>query len=108
MNRETQLMQAIRYAVNRTGRARLMRNSVGYDAEARVRYGLGVGSADLVGMLRGGRVFVLEVKTASGRTTSEQQAWLDTVRRFGGFAAVVRSVDDALAALERAEAGADQ
>lgn len=104
MNRETVIMRNVRLALNRTGRARLVRNNVGVDAAHGIRYGLGVGSADLVGMLRSGRVFCLEVK-AGGRTTREQAAWLASVRRWGGFAAVVRSVEDAMAALERAEQG---
>lgn len=108
MNRETIIMRNIRLAVNRTGRARVVRNNVGLDATSGVRYGLGIGSADLVGMLRSGRVFALEVKSGPGRLTTEQRAWIAAVRRWGGFATVVRSVEDALAALERAEAGASE
>lgn len=104
---EAVLQAKIRQAINLDGRARLVRNSVGFDAERKVRYGLGVGSADLVGCLRGsGRLFALEVKTPEGRLSPEQLAWLGAVQRLGGFAAVVRSVPDALAALERALAGA--
>lgn len=99
-------MRQIREAVNLTGRARLVRNQVGFDQERKLRYGLGIGSADLVGVIPGGRLFALEVKTSAGRTTPEQLAWLRAVRRWGGFAAIVRSVDDAIAALGRAEQGA--
>lgn len=106
MNPETALSRNIRLAVNRTMRARLLDNEVGVDTAKGVRYGLGVGSADLVGCLRSGRVFCLEVKTPSGRPpTDEQTRWLESVRRWGGFACVVRSVNDALAALDRAEQG---
>ena len=40
---------------------------------------------------------------SDGRATPEQRLWLDLVRRHGGFAAIVRSVDDARAAIARAE-----
>lgn len=94
-------------------------------------FGLVRGAADLVGVLtlpavihRGtvhglaglgapigppapiGRFFALEVKAARGRTTREQDQWLEIVRKRGGFAAVVRSVDDARDALDRAREGA--
>ena len=69
-----------------------------------MRYGLAVGSADLIGCL-GGRFIALEVKAAAGRTSPEQRQWLDLVRRNGGFAAVVRSVDEARAAIARARRG---
>ena len=102
-------LAAIKKAINNDGRARVARNSVGFDAERRVRYGLGVGSPDLVGILRGsGRVFCLEVKSDRGRASEEQLAWARAVRRLGGFAAVVRSEAEAMAALERAIAGASE
>lgn len=41
----------------------------------------------------------LEVKTPRGRPTDEQLAWQATVRRAGGLAEIVRSVDQATAAL---------
>ena len=63
--------------------------------------------SDLIGCLNG-RFVALEVKTATGRATSEQRLWLDLVRRHGGFAAIVRSVDDARAAIARARTGASE
>lgn len=102
-------MRQIRLALNETGRVRVVRNSVGFDPQARVRYGLGVGSADLVGLLRAsGRVFAVEVKTATGRLSPDQRRWLQALRSLGGFACVARSVPDALAALDRAEQGASE
>lgn len=58
-----------------------------------------------------GRFIALEAKRpagpgrARGRTSEEQDQWLSLVRRMGGFAAVVDSVDAARAALERARRG---
>ncbi len=102
---ETGLMRQIRKALNDTHRVRVVRNSVGFDEIRGLRYGLGIGSADLVGILRSGRVFVIEVKTPRGRTRPEQRTWAAAIRRWGGFAAFARSIDEALAALERAENG---
>jgi hypothetical protein len=85
----------------------LWRNNTGVAEHrgARVRYGLAVGSADLIGCLDG-RFVALEVKAATGRASPEQRQWLDLVRRNGGFACVVRSVDEARAAIARARTGA--
>lgn len=107
--REAQIQAAIRVALGRMPDVALWRNSVGAtrDGERVVRYGLAVGSADLVGVLAPtGRILALEVKGPSGRVAPAQAAWLGVVRRFGGFAAVVRSVDEAVAAVERARGGA--
>lgn len=100
---ETALMRQIRAAVSNTGRATLWRNNVGLDAERGVAYGLGKGSADLVGFVHAtGRFFALEVKTPVGRIRPEQKVWVNHVTAHGGYAAFVRSVDDALKALEDA------
>lgn len=115
---ETPLMQQIRAAVNRTGRGRLMRNNTVLavawarrnEPDARpIECGLGRGGADLVGLLvPSGRGFALEVKTPTGRLSDDQRRWLASFRKCGGFATCVRSVDEALSALERAQAGASE
>ena len=51
------------------------------------------------------RFFALEVKTPKGRVSPEQVQFIDLVNRSGGYAAVVRSVDDAVHAVERAVRG---
>lgn len=90
---------------------RLFRNNVGV-AEfygSKVRYGLLVGSSDLIGILApSGRLISLECKSETGRLTDEQDKWLRMVRRMGGFACVVRSVAEARAALKRAREGASE
>ena len=76
-----------------------------------VKYGLHVGSSDLIGWksieitpdMIGKRVAVfasVEVKTETGKPTAEQKNWIDQVRKAGGIAGVVRSVDDAVRLLE--------
>lgn len=70
------------------------------------RYGLGVGSADLVAILApSGRWVCLEVKSATGRVEPEQAKWHERARSFGAFVAVVRSAEEACAAIERARRG---
>ena len=105
---EAQIEHAIRKRLGREADLILFRNTVGVARHGdRFRhYGLCPGSSDLVGILRSaGRWVALEVKTPRGRCTDLQQLFLDLIRRFGGFAAVVRSVPEALAALDRARAG---
>lgn len=110
--RESELMDAIRLALGRCDDVVVWRNNVGLlEAEGghRVRYGLAKGSADLVGIVRManglGRFFALEVKTVTGRLHADQERWLRLVESRGGYAVVVRSVEDALAAVEAARQG---
>ena len=87
-----------------------------------IRFGLCEGSSDIVGVLECqhfmylgmplGRFIALEVKTPAktktargGRLTAKQMMFLHLIRERGGFAAVVRSVEDARAAIERARKG---
>lgn len=100
--REITIQHAIREALNKDGRVRLMRNSVGFDKDRRVRYGLGNGSPDLIGVLRDGRVFAVEVKAPNGRMSPEQVAWWIAARTWSVQGGVAFSVDDALALLEEA------
>ena len=97
---ETQLQAAIRDALLATGRVILWRNNTGklQDRQGRrVQFGLGVGGADLVGMLRGsGRFVAWEIKTPTGRMSPEQKAWHRAVTEAGGAVFVARSVDEAL------------
>ena len=62
--------------------------------------GMGVhpGFADLV-VLSGGRVLFLEVKSATGRLRAAQEAFRDSALQQGFCWALVRSVDDVIAAL---------
>ncbi|MEK0430305.1 MAG: hypothetical protein RL139_109 [Gemmatimonadota bacterium] len=98
---ETRILLAIHDAVALTGRALLWRNNTGQIG--RIKFGLGLGGADLVGILRpSGRGFALEVKTHVGRLSPEQRAWGAAWTAAGGFYACVRSVEEALRALEEA------
>lgn len=109
---EAELQRAIRLRLGRTQGLVLWRNNVGVaryglnNARGVVKYGLCDGSSDLIGILKMpdglGRFIALEVKTDSGERTDKQVLFMDLVRQLGGFAAVVRSEDEAVAAVERA------
>ena len=73
----------------------------------RTQFGLCVGSSDLIGWRalvitpemggrRIARFLALEVKTATGKTTTDQKRFIDAVRAAGGLAGVVRSADEAV------------
>lgn len=100
---ESAILRDIRDALNRTGRCRVVRNNVGVDVDRGTRYGLGNGSPDLVGVLRNGRAFCIEVKAPRGRMRPEQEAWWRAARAWGVTGGVARSVPEALALLAEAE-----
>lgn len=131
MKPEAALAKTIRVALEKDSRCRVVPNFVGLVfpyhpiAEARktgdwsevakkhpVHAGLGKGSADLVGILRGGRAIALEVKMPGRGLRAveqpEQGVWLAAVRRWGGFACVVRSPEEAVSAVTRALGGASE
>lgn len=106
---EAEILRAVRLAVGGLPDVCLWRNSVGVATHRdgrTVPYGICRGAADLLGVLApSGRFVALEVKSARGRLTREQDLFLALVRHYGGFACVVRSVNDALEAIVRARTG---
>lgn len=64
-----------------------------------IRFGF-VGCSDIIGQMRDGSFLALEVKSQSGAITEDQQAFIDRVRKNGGCAGLVRSVDDAIATIK--------
>ena len=109
---EQQIQQAIRLELG-CGDARLWRNNTGtlLDRQGRpVQFGLCKGSSDLIGLRSitigpehlGQQLAVfaaIEVKSATGRATPEQVAFIDTVAGMGGLAGVARSVGEAASIL---------
>lgn len=98
---ESVLMDRIRLVLGREQAAVWWRNNTGVAQTGNgyiVRYGLGNGSADLVGLFRGHFVAV-EIKTPTGRQSDDQRRWQSLVESKGGFYAIVRSEDDARALL---------
>ena len=105
---EAGVQSAIRLALGSHPGIKVFRNSVGQcktEDGRHVRYGLLVGSGDLIGWrsvlithdMVGQRIaqFVsVEVKTPKGAVRPEQQVWADNVRKAGGIAVIARSVED--------------
>ena len=99
------IVQALRFALPRDAIIHHCANEVteaGSRGQIRqsILVGMGVyaGFADLI-VISGGRVLFLEVKSPSGRLRKSQEVFRDTVCAQGFGWALVRSVDDALAAL---------
>lgn len=93
---ESQLMDRVRLVLGADPAAVFWRNNTGV-AETRgytIRYGLGNGSADLIGLFRG-RFVAVEVKTPAGRQSEDQKRWQSLVESKHGIYAIVRSEDDA-------------
>lgn len=110
-NETRDLVRPILVALSKQQGVWAARNNTGLLRDARgvpVRYGLGVGSADIVGcVLMGlyGRMLALEVKREGKRPTADQSMWLARVRRVGAYAAIVCSVDEALRAVDACRRG---
>ena len=66
--------------------------------------GLVKGGSDIIGIAPDGRFLAVEVKTARGRVSPEQQRFIDAVNKAGGIAGVARSVQDALSLLSEPSA----
>lgn len=107
---ESALRDAIKDALNATGIVWVETNAKGGRTH---RFGLMPdGSADLIGMLRGGYYFALEVKVpiknkrkVSLRELRSQAQidWAARVTEWGGFAFKVTSVSEAVAAMKLAK-----
>ena len=103
MTPEGAILNAVWLRKSRSGVV-LFRNNVGklQDRNGRwVTYGLHVGSADLIGWtptvitqdMVGKTVAVftsVEVKTPTGRVSTDQAQWFQTVKNAGGFATIER------------------
>ena len=90
---ETNIMNACMVALSAAG-CLVWRNNCGVlkDSAGRpIRYGLCVGSADLIGVAPDGKFLAVEVKTATGRTSEAQDRFIAAVLRLGGRAGVARS-----------------
>lgn len=107
MNKETPLMRRLQLAATTLG-SRLLRNNVGQTVtkDGRViRYGLAVGSSDLIGWtpVRIGPEHVgqtlavftaVEVKVPGSYPTKQQRDFLAAVQAAGGIGLVARNEDD--------------
>lgn len=62
-----------------------------------IRFGLCVGSSDIIGICADGRFLAVECKSKTGRATEKQLTFIRNVIRMGGRAGVARSADEAIA-----------
>lgn len=130
-NPETALQKAILEALAFDKNIQVWRSNTGAGNAASgrfIRYGLAKGASDIVGIVKMevcwahtsprdlktpaspeeqfkllGRFIALEVKVGKGQPTLEQHEFLALVRRMGGHAAVVRSIDEALSQVAQAK-----
>lgn len=58
------------------------------------------GSADILGLLPGGRFIAVECKSKKGKLSEKQKDFLANVKRIGGLDVVARSVDDVINAVQ--------
>jgi len=106
---EKSIQTRILLAIGSLKNVRLWRNNVGvakHDNGARTRYGLCNGSSDLIGFTRvtvtpdmvGRKVAVftaIEVKGPRTKVTCEQEAFINLVKKSGGYAGVAKSPEEA-------------
>ena len=107
---ESQLVAAIRLSLGKRTDCVVWRNSTGVamtKSGHTIRFGLCVGSADLICIVKpSGRLVACEVKTPTGRDTKEQLAFIAIVNQAGGHGTIVRSVLEANSAINYAIATA--
>lgn len=120
--REVDIQAAIRAALSKMPDVAIYRNNVGKLQDrfgATVAYGLGVGTADLIGSLtmsvrervtdvhvdsvnrKFARSLAIEVKRPGERPTDDQRRWQDHVRAHGWLVGTCHSVDEAVALIDR-------
>jgi hypothetical protein len=104
MASEATLMREIRHHLNVSGRCRLVRQNVGVDVERGIKYGY-TGQPDLIGVLKDGRCFCIEVKTPKGRVRPEQINWWRSAYQWNVTGGIARSLEGAWRLLDEAERG---
>ena len=95
---ERDIQAQIMMALSKAG-CMIWRNNTGVLPDRRgipVRFGLCVGSSDLIGIAPDGVFIALEVKNAIGQPTTAQMRFIDAVRAHGGRAGIARSAQDAV------------
>lgn len=99
--KESDIQRLIMLALSEAG-CLIFRNNVGVLKNAAgipIKFGLCVGSSDLIGLTPTGRFLAVEIKTPTGKATPEQIRFIEAVRARGGIAGIARSPAEALALL---------
>lgn len=96
--REQHIQARILMALSEAGCLVWRQNTGAYrdDTGRLVRYGLCVGSSDIIGINPDGVFTAIEVKGPNGRATEAQERFVAAVRSKGGRAGFARSVEEAL------------
>ena len=84
-------LRGIRVWENKTGAA--------YRNGRQIRYGL-IGSADILGIAKGGTFVAIECKTGQAQLSPEQRAFKKMIENYGGIYIVARSIKDVIDKLE--------
>jgi hypothetical protein len=104
--RESELVKGILNALEIKPDCYFWRNNTGafFVGKRMIRFGL-KGSADILGILRGGRLCAIEVKTEKGKLSDDQIRFGLLISDYGGLYLVARTVADAIRAVEAALGG---
>ncbi len=87
--RENIVSPAVRLVFGQAEGFVLWLNPVGFDHEKKIRYGLQVGSSDLIGLAPGGLFLAVETKGTKTVTSEEQLRYLQLVYDCGGVACCI-------------------
>ena len=92
-----QIMAYLSYVPN----LRVWRSNTGaaWHGDRIVRYGM-PGSADISGIVRGGRRLEIEVKSQKGKLSKRQDEFGQMIKKMGGVYLVARSLDDVIRFVE--------
>ena len=66
------------------------------DGDRYIRAHTQPGMSDILGMLKGGRLFAIEAKSLTGKSSTEQEEFINRIRTGGGLAGIARSVEEAI------------
>lgn len=97
--KEVEIQRQILQRLALVPEASFMRNSI--DSRGKYKRGLGEGSADIIGVVRG-RFVALEVKRPGERQRPAQLEWASKVILAGGVYSLVTSVEEAVDAVMEA------
>ena len=101
--KESDIQRLVMLALSDAG-CLIWRNNTGClknQAGIPIKFGLCVGSSDLIGITPDGKFLAVEIKTPTGRATPDQKRFINAVRSRGGIAGIARSTADALALLSQ-------
>lgn len=105
--KEHEIQQRILLKIGSMPNVRVWRNNTGSikSEDGRfITFGL-KGSADILGILKGGRFLAIEVKGVTGRQSEQQKNFENMIKSFGGVYILARNIDDAIRGIQ--DAGTD-